>query len=75
MGEIEYCAIAIEVGQGSGSQRSIESKTDGVDKKSRKKRKKEGKYRELFSNHNCVVVACDTWIINTYVLDMPRERY
>lgn len=64
------------MGQGLESQRSIESKTDGVDKKkSRKKRKKEGKDRELFSNHNCVVVVSDTWIINTYVLDMPRERY
>ena len=61
------------MGQGLESQRSIESKTDGVDKKSRKKRKMEGK--ELFSNHNCVVVVSDTLIINTYVLDMPRERY
>lgn len=44
LGETEYCRIDMEVGRGLGSQRSIESKTDGVDKRAeRKERRKEQK--------------------------------
>lgn len=44
LGETEYCRIDMEVGRGLGSQRTIESKTDGVDK--RVERKKEGRNRK-----------------------------
>lgn len=40
LGEIEYCSVDIEVGQGLEVKKSTESKTDGIDLKKERRNKR-----------------------------------